>query len=80
MTVKELRDILNKMEEHYDNNRVCVRILKRGVMGGSPCVSVRAINNGFDWDSGKCIIYTDPDVTEVTKDEKRDINIDNILD
>jgi len=80
MTVKELRDILNNMEEHYDNNRVCVRILKRGVMGGSPCVNVRAINNGFDWDSGKCIIYTDPDVAEVTKDEKRDINIDNIMD
>lgn len=84
MNVKELRDILNNMDEHYDNSVVCVRVTKRGSMGSTPSTKVKSIVNGFDWDSGKCIIYTESDITEINNEEilvnKRDINLDNLLD
>lgn len=80
MTVKELRELLNNMPEHYDNNTVCVEVFRKGAVGGTPCVGIRSVHNGFDWNNHKCIIHTDRDITEISKEDKRDINIDSILD
>lgn len=79
MKVKELRDLLNSMPEHYDDNTVCVEVFRKNAVGGTPVVGIRSINNGFDWDNHKCIIRTDVDLIEITKEEKRDINIDRII-
>ena len=80
MTVKELKDKLNSMHEIYDDNIICVKVIRRGSMGGTPTVGVRSISNGFDWDSRRCIIHTDKDIIEIPTNEKRDIIIDDIIE
>lgn len=79
MKVKELRDILNNMPERYDENEVSVKVFRRNSMGGTPAVKIKSIINGFDWDSGRCIIGTEVPVMEISKEEQRDINIDTII-
>ena len=80
MKIKELRDLLIRMGNNYDNNEVCVEIVRRNSVGGTPIARVKSGFNGFDWDSGKFILHTEIPLMEVTKDENRDIKIDNILD
>jgi len=50
--------------------------------GGTSCEPVKGIYNGFDWDSGKLIIYCEKELTEehLTRDNvKPPIDLDNIL-
>jgi non-homologous end joining protein Ku len=79
MRVKELREILNRIPERHDDDEVCVEVFRKNAMGGTPTVRVRSIHNGFDWDRGKFIIHTETDLKEISKEEKRDINIDTII-
>lgn len=80
MKLKELRDKLNAMNSHHDDDEVLVEVVRRGAVGGTPAVKVRSANSGFDWDNGRFIIHTDVPLKEITLDEKRDINIDKIID
>ena len=78
MTVKELRDYLNSLEKYHDNDIVCVRVFDAKTLGGAPTVKVKSIHSGFDWDSGKHTIITDPEVIKLSKEDRRDIIIDNL--
>lgn len=78
MTVKELRDYLNSLTPGHDNDRVCIRVFDMKTFGGTPTVSIKSIHNGFDWDSGKHIIITEPEVIRLSKEDRRDIIIDSI--
>ena len=79
MKVKELRDLLNSMTEYHDNEEVCVEVFRKNAIGGTPTVKIRSINSGFDWNKGKFIIRTETDLMEISKEDKRDINIDQII-
>lgn len=79
MRVKELRDYLNSLESYHDNDVICVRVFDPKTFGGTPTVSIKSIHNGFDWDSGRHIIVTDPEVIRLKTEEKRDIIIDDIV-
>jgi len=48
---------VDSLQEHQDPN-VVVAISGSGI-GGTPCVNIRSISMGFDWDSGKIIVYTE---------------------
>lgn len=78
MTVKELRDYLNGLEPWHDNDTVCVKVFDAKTFGGTPTVKVVSLCSGFDWDSGKHMIITEPEVIRLTKEDRRDIIIDNL--
>ncbi len=80
MKVKELREMLNNMDPRQYENEVCVEVVRKGSMGGTPTVRVRSGFNGFDWDSGRFILHTFEPVMEIKKEDKRDIIIDDIID
>ena len=66
MTVKELYDRLGVIVKGggHDNHRVVVRTSGGGI-GATPSTDVRSCGIGFDWDHGKCILYTvDPVFTK----------------
>lgn len=78
MTVKELREYLNGLDPWHDNDRVCIKVFDPKTFGGTPVVDIKSLHSGFDWDSGKHIIVTDPEVIKLTKEDRRDIIIDNL--
>jgi hypothetical protein len=79
MKLKDLRDLLNKMGDRHDEDEVLVEVYRKNSMGGTPAVKVRSANSGFDWDNGRFIIQTENPVMEITKNKKRDMQIDDII-
>lgn len=80
MKLRELRDRLNSIDSRHDDDEVLVEVVRRGAVGGTPAVKVKSANRGFDWDNGRFIIHTEVPLKEISLDEKRDINIDTIID
>ena len=64
MSVKELRDYLNSLDESYDNYKICVPTNdKKTTIGGlSPKANIISINPGFDWNSGIMFLKTQEDI------------------
>ena len=50
MTIKELKNWLNKLPSSYDNNLLGVVVNKGKTFGGTPYSEVKSIINGFDFD------------------------------
>lgn len=46
-----------------------VKVFNPGSIGGTPCVAVRNITAGFDWDNGKLLIETDMPLTLLSPDD-----------
>lgn len=65
MKVKELRERLNAVPESQDDEEVVVIVKRPGSMGPTPSVRVRGASSGFDWNSGKFMLWTEKDVKEV---------------
>ncbi len=69
-TVKQLRDILNGLDERHDDDRVGV-VVQKNVMGGTPCVDVRNVGCGFDWNKGKFMIWCEKELIEINKNKDK---------
>lgn len=69
MKLTELRDICERYLSTAQNYRkdldVCVVIKTSGSIGGTPVVAVKNCQVGFDWNSGKFMIYTEEPVMKV---------------
>jgi hypothetical protein len=72
MNLKQLKEILNRpiYENREDEEyRVGIAVATAGSVGGTPVVGVKSVQYGFDWDSGKLIIYPEQDLREISRDE-----------
>jgi hypothetical protein len=58
---KKMIDSFVERESDYrlENLRVCVPIETVGSIGGTRCSDIKRIANGFDWDQGKLMLYTE---------------------
>ena len=71
MTVKELREALEKLEKDgYAEDRVTVNALGNFLRGSN--ADVHAVGPGFDWASGQVIMFTDPQLGIYEKPSKRE--------
>lgn len=82
MLFKELETIVEHIRSSYkgkynedecDNLRVCVHVKRIGVIGGTPCVDIKRIDVGFDWDKRKLMLIPETDLRETTRDEIKEI-------
>jgi hypothetical protein len=70
MKVKELKEYLELIGVP-DDFEVMVRIQKPGVIGGTPAVRIDKIAKGFDWDSGKFLLFPADPLMEVEPKKKK---------
>lgn len=66
MQVAELKSIL---ECKADDIKVVIRVERPGSIGGTPCVEVESLHAGFDWDSGKLLIYPAKPLTALSAED-----------
>ena len=65
MKVQELIDALERINNFHPNQEVFIPVrAKFTTIGGSPCVGLKHVNAGFDWDSGKVFLVPDSEVTK----------------
>ena len=48
---------------------LCIRVLAPGSIGGAPCVAVKDIQIGFDWDHGKILLEPEIPLTRLSADD-----------
>lgn len=74
MTLLELKKIVDATLENYqgqgENMDVVVTIRKRqNSFGGTPSVKIEQACPGFDWNSGKFMLFTEEEITKFKQDE-----------
>lgn len=82
MNLKELKEQVNKIcdrIEHNPNNNledytVSIPASHLGCVGGQPCVGVKGVNLGFDWDKSKFFIWPDTLIRATDRDEIAALN------
>ena len=62
MNIFELKEkidriISTKQDYELDRMRVVIPIKTIGSVGGTPCVDIKSVMAGFDWDDGKLMLY-----------------------
>lgn len=66
MTLNEVTRRLESIQWQSENDlSVEIVVVDHSVVGPSPTVHIKAIGVGFDWDSGKVLIFTEPEVTQM---------------
>lgn len=77
MTLEQLKMIIDAAFDRtnaYDgqnaeNIQVGIKVFRVGAVGGTPVVPIKSVHMGFDWDKGKLIMTTEPELREVNRDE-----------
>lgn len=70
MNLKDLFDIVERAMIHCDRRHqdpteinVCIPIQTLPAIGGTPCVDIKSVHNGFDWDMGKLMLYPEKELS-----------------
>jgi len=66
-TIEQLSGVI--LREPNREWKLVVKVFNPGTMGGTPCVAVKGLNVGFDWDNGKVMIETDLPLTTLTSED-----------
>ena len=71
MKVEEVIEQLGAVIARQPNRewKLVVKVFNPGTVGGTPCVAVRCLGVGFDWDNGKVMIETDLPLTTLTPED-----------
>lgn len=77
MNLKELKEQVdwlyeNQLQHIYpapDGVNVSIVVKTAGSAGGTPCVGVKSMQSGFDWDNGKLMIFPEKDLRIIEADE-----------
>lgn len=72
MNAKELANLLNRLENagtRLEELKLVVRVHLPGALGGTPATNVTGFLQGFDWDSGKLLITTEAQLTQLSAEE-----------
>jgi hypothetical protein len=70
----DFKSALHVMQHSITENerrpmKLVIAIQSQGSMGGTPCVEVGNVQAGFDWDSGKLMIYPATPLTTLTTED-----------
>lgn len=63
MTLRELRDKLNKVPESELDGNISIRIYIKGSIGPIPTSQIHDLVQGVDWNSGQWMILTKDPLT-----------------
>ena len=71
------REMIQCQQRHQDPTdlRVCIPIQTVTAIGGTPCVDIKFIRDGFDWDRGKLMLYPEKDLSltaQISLDQLRE--------
>lgn len=71
MDINQSIQVLNSVITHQPNRdwKLFVKVLNPGTVGGTPCVAVKGLNAGFDWDAGRILIETDTPLTILSPED-----------
>ena len=77
MNLKQLRDNINaiceRIERHpYDSLEdytVGIPAAHLGCVGGQPCIGIKGVNLGFDWDKDKLFLWPETQIRATDRDE-----------
>jgi hypothetical protein len=77
MNLKELKEQVDwlyesQLRHNYpapDGVTVSIVVKTAGTVGGTPCVGVKSMQSGFDWDNGKLMIFPEKDLRSIEADE-----------
>lgn len=59
-----LRQLQQATEEGRGRHlKLCIPVFQPGAIGGTPCVMVKDIQSGFDWDQGRVMLTTEEHLT-----------------
>ncbi len=64
-----LQQALEVLTQASLENSLAVEVFAPGRIGGTPCVPVRAISLGFDWDHGKVLLRPEVALTELKPED-----------
>ena len=73
MNIFELKEKLDhiistKRDYELDRMQVVIPIKSVGAAGGTPCVDIKSVIAGFDWDDGKLMLYPVEDLSRTDHD------------
>lgn len=54
--------------------KLCVQVFRPGSLGGTPCVAIKDIQSGFDWDAGKVLLTTEVNLTTLSPEDMEAIH------
>ena len=82
MNLKQLRDNINticeRIERHpYDSLEdytVGIPAAHLGCAGGQPCIGIKGVNLGFDWDKNKLFLWPEAQIRATDRDEIHSLN------
>lgn len=76
----KLKDLLNQLNAHAGSisnfNKewtLHIPIVNQGSIGGTPCVPVKSIGIGFDWDDRKIFLWPEHTLTKLSPEDVADI-------
>jgi len=49
--------------------KVCIPVFQPGSIGGTPCVMLKDIATGFDWDQGRVMLTTEEHLTVLSAED-----------
>lgn len=70
---QSMKRVNDQPETQRREPSVFIEVYKPGVIGGTPCVPVKLLHSGFDWDNGKVLIVPEWQLTELTPEQVADI-------
>lgn len=73
MKLKELRDILAARDFWDDDLEVVIPVKVAGSVAAQPCVKLKNLHAGFDWDKGKLFLYPEVELRECDRNELKAI-------
>ena len=66
--------ILSNNHRHRRDMDVTIVVHSPGSIGSTPSVEVQSIHAGFDWDSGKVLIFPTQPLTTLTPEQREELN------
>lgn len=73
MDIETLKGILERPRQAHRPTKLVIVIQRPGSIGGTPCVELEGVHEGFDWDSGKLMFYPAKPLTALTPEQLEEI-------
>jgi hypothetical protein len=70
MNLQQALEVLARVASHdHQEHSLVIEVFSPGTVGGTPCVPVRSIDAGFDWDRGRVIVRPQAALSPLTAED-----------